>query len=411
MTTASSSEPPPRAPLLFLLVTAFLFSLGLSLVFPVLPYIVMQYVPQAGRQAAVLGWLGASYALLSFFAAPVLGALSDAYGRRPVLMLSLLGSALGYVIFGLGGSLGMLFLGRGIDGLTAGGISALFGFLADTTPEEDRGRVFGQVGATVGAGFIIGPAVGGALSHLSLNAPMFAAAAVCLLNLLWGAFVLPESLPPSRRSRHFDTAHLNPLRQLSGALAFPGVRRLVTVSVLFILPFSIMQVVLALLGRDVLGWGPAQTSTAFTLVGVCDIVAQGLLLPWLLKALRERGVALLGLGLGMLGMVGLALLPVLPSAALLYASVITFASGEGIFNAALGALVSISAPPDAQGRVQGGTQALSSLAQAAGPLAGGQLYGRLGATPTFSVGAALVLAAFALLAGQRPQKEPQELAA
>ncbi|MFC4639950.1 MFS transporter [Deinococcus hohokamensis] len=404
MTTTPAS--PPRPPLAFLLTTAFLFSIGMTLVFPVLPFIVLQYVPGAAQQAGVLGALGACFALLSFFSAPVMGALSDAYGRRPVLMLSLLGSAVGYVLFGVGGSLWMLFLGRGIDGLTAGGMSALFGYLADTVPEEERGKVFGQVGATVGAGFIVGPALGGALSHLSLSAPMFAAAAVCLLNLLWGAFILPESLRPEQRQRHFDAAHLNPLRQLRGALALPAVRRLVTVSVLFMLPFAIMQTVLALLGRDALHWGPAQMGTAFMVVGVCDIVAQGGLLPWLLRHLGEPGVARLGLALGVLGAAGLAALALWPTPALLYGAVILMGVGEGIFTASMGALLSNAAPADAQGRVQGGAQSFSSLAQVAGPLAAGQLYARTGGGGTFGLSAALILLALGVLVtGRAPQPQ------
>ena len=395
------TDSPKQPPILFLLITAFLFSMGLSLVFPVLPFIVMEYVPDVHQQAAVIGWLGASYALLTFFSSPVMGALSDAYGRRPVLMLSLLGSAIGYVVFGIGGSLWMLFLGRCIDGLTAGGMSALFGYLADTTPEEKRGQVFGQIGAVVGAGTIIGPALGGLLSHISLSAPMFAAAAVCVLNLAWGYFILPESLSPERRTRHFDASHLNPLRQLQGALAYPVVRRLVTVSVLFLLPFSLMQIALSLLARDTLHWGAAQVSTAFMLVGVCDIIAQGFVLPYLLKWLGEKGVAQLGLGMGVLGMICMALLPALPSAALMYLSVMLFAVGEGIFNATLGALISVTAPADEQGRVQGGSQAFNSLAQIAGPLAGGGLYSRLGPSVTFGTGAALVLVALGVLTGSR----------
>ncbi|GMA15603.1 MFS transporter [Deinococcus metallilatus] len=403
------TEPVQKRPLLFLLATTFLFSVGISLVFPVLPFIVMEYVPQVSQQAAVIGWLAASFALLSFFSAPVMGALSDAYGRRPVLMLSLLGSAVGYLLFGIGGSLWMLFLGRGIDGLTAGGISALFGYVADTTPEEERGKTFGQIGAVFGAGFIVGPAIGGLLSHLSLSAPMFAAAAVCVLNLLWGYFILPESLAPERRSKQFDAAHLNPFTQLRGALAFPLVRRLVTVSVLFILPFSLMQLALSLLARDTLGWGPGQVSTTFIVVGVCDILGQGVLLPHLLRWLGEKRVATMALGMGVVGMTCLALLPLLPLTALLYTSVLLFSLGEGIFNATLGAMISVATPADAQGRVQGGAQAFGSLAQVAGPLAGGQLYSRFGPTATFGTGAALVALALVLLTGSRVQaSRPQE---
>ncbi|AWN23829.1 tetracycline resistance MFS efflux pump [Deinococcus irradiatisoli] len=397
-----TESPAHKAPLLFLLITAFLFAVGISLVFPVLPYIVAKYVPHAQNQAAMIGFLGAAYAFFSFFSSPVLGALSDAYGRRPVLILSLLGSATGYVIFGLGGSLWVLFLGRIIDGLCAGGMGALFGYVADTTPEEQRGKVFGQIGAVVGAGFIVGPAIGGLTSHLSLNAPMFLAAGVSLLNVLWGLFVLPESLPASRRSAHFDAAHLNPLKQLSGALAYPAVQRLITVSVLFALPMSVLQITAALLGRDVLGWGPAQVSTLFILVGASDIVGQGLILPLLLRLLKDRGVAVLGLGMGTLGLLGLALLPALPHPALMYASTLVFAIGEGIFNASQGALISVAAPAEAQGQVQGGGQALASLAQVAGPLGGGQLYSRLGPGVTFGAAAALGLSALGLLLWPAP---------
>ena len=392
---------PKRPPILFLLVAAFLFSMGISLAFPVLPFVVAKYVPNIHQQASVIGWLAAIYAFLTFLSSPVLGALSDAYGRRPILMLSLLGSAIGYVIFGIGGSLFMLFLGRGIDGLTAGGLSALFGYVADITPEEERGKVFGQIGATVGAGFIIGPAIGGLLSQLSVNAPFFAAAAFSVLNLLWGYFILPESLPPTRRTRHFDATHINPFTQLRGALELPIVRRLVTVSALFILPFSLMQVVLSLMARDTLTWGPGPVSTVFIVVGVCDILAQGLLLPFLLKRFGDRRTSQLGLAMGVVGMGLLALVPVTVSAPLLYAGVILFASGEGIFNATLSSLLSVAAPEEAQGRVQGGAQGVQSLAQVVGPLAGSTLYSRLGGTPTFGVGAVVVALALAVLTGSR----------
>ncbi|GHF59212.1 DHA1 family tetracycline resistance protein-like MFS transporter [Deinococcus metalli] len=402
------TEPAPRTapPLLFLLTTAFLFSIGMTLVFPVLPFIVMQYVPDVPRQAGVIGALTAVFALLSFFSAPVMGALSDAYGRRPVLLVSLLGSAVGYVLFGIGGSLWILFLGRAIDGLTAGGMSALFGYIADHTSREERGKVFGQIGATVGAGFIIGPAIGGLLSHLSLSAPMYAAAAVCVLNTVWGALAMRETRPARSERTPFTAAHLNPLLQLRGVLAYPVIRRLVTVSVLFIVPFSIMGVSNALLARDVLGWGPGQVSTLFIVVGVADIIAQGFLLPHLIRWLGERGVAQLGLGLGATGLVCLALLPVLAAAPLAYVGVLLFATGEGIFNAALGTLLSISAPDDAQGRVQGGSQAFGSLSQIAGPLAGGALYSRLGPGATYAAGAAMVLVALAVLTGSRTPATP-----
>jgi len=414
MTESSASSPArpfKRPPLIFLLFTAFLFSLGFSLVFPVLPFVVARYVTDVHQQVTAIAWLTAIYALLTFFSSPVMGALSDAYGRRPVLIISLLGSAIGYVVFGIGGSLLILFLGRAIDGLTAGGLSALFGYVADTTPEEERGKVFGQVGATIGAGFIIGPAIGGLLSHISLSAPFYVAAAVSVLNMLWGYFILPESLAPERRTRHFDASHLNPLTQLRGALELPVVRRLVSVSVLFILPFSLMQVAVSIMARDALGWGPGQVATVFIVVGVCDIVAQGLLLPVLLKRFGDRLTSQLGLAMGVVGMVLLALVALLHSPVLLYLGVILFASGEGIFNATLASMLSAAVSDEAQGRVQGGAQGVQSLAQVAGPLVGGVMYSRLGGTPTFAAGAVVVAVALAVLTGSRTLGSKREAAA
>lgn len=388
---------PNRPPIVLLLTTIFLFAVSLSLLFPVLPFIVARYVSNPGQQGAVIGLLAASASLLAFFGSPVLGALSDAFGRRPVILLALAASAIGYLLFGIGGSLAMLFLGRIVDGVAAGGMGALFAYVADSTAEEDRGKVFGQAGATVGVGMIVGPALGGLLAHFGPSAPVFAAAGVTLLNLLWAAVALPESLAPAARSRHFDVTHLNPLLQLRNVLAHPLVRRLVTVSVLFTLPFTLMQVALPIMARDTLHWGPGEIGTVFMLSGLCDIVAQGFLLPVLIRAWGEAKVARLGLALGLVGITGLALLPLVPLAVVLYPSVLLFAMGEGVFNACLATLISLAIPADEQGRVQGGAQAMGELAQVAGPLIGGQLYSRAGGTASFGAGAALVALALGVL--------------
>ncbi|SMB91369.1 MFS transporter [Deinococcus hopiensis] len=388
---------PQTPPIYFLLVTTFLFGIGMSLVFPVLPFLVARYVPDATQQGAVIGGLAAVFALVSFFSAPVLGAVSDAFGRRPVIMLSLLGSALGFLLFGIGGSLTVLFLGRVIEGLTSGAMGALMAYIADSTDEEDRGKVFGMIGATVGAAMIVGPALGGFLSRFGLSAPVFVAAGVTLVNLLWGHFVLPESLPRDQRNRHFDATHLNPFLQLGHALQRPVVRRLVGVSVLFTLPLSLMQIVLPLTVRDTLGWGPAQIGTVFMVSGVVDIVMQGVLLPHLIRLLGERRLGQLGLGVGLIGMVGLSLVPLKPVAALVYLSVLVFSLGEGVFSACLSTLLSLAIPAGEQGRVQGGAQAMGELAQAVGPLATGQLYSRMGPSATLGAGAGSVLLALALL--------------
>ena len=388
-----------RPPILLLLTTIFLFAVSASLVFPILPFIVARYVPDAGQQGAVIGLLAATTALLAFLGAPVLGALSDAFGRRPVILLTLLGSALGYLLFGIGGSLFMLFLGRVVDGLAAGGMGAIFAYVSDSTADEERGKFFGQLGATVGVGMIVGPAIGGLFAHFGPNVPVFVAAGVTLLNLLWAAFALPETLAPQRRQKDFQLGHLNPLVQLRYALSLPLVRRLVTVNVLFALPFSLMQVALPVMAKNTLHWGPGQVGTVFMLSGLCDIVGQGVLLPYFIRRWGEGRVARAGLTLGVIGMVGLTLTPLQPLAPVIYLSVLLFALGEGLYNACMTTLISLAIPDSEQGRVQGGAQAMGELAQGVGPLLGGQLYGRLGPVATFGAGAAVVALALGVLLG------------
>lgn len=388
--------------------------MGLTLVLPVLPFMVAAYVPDISQQAVAIGWLTAVYALCSFIAAPVLGALSDAFGRRSVLLLTLSASVVGYILFGIGGSLWVLFLGRIFDGFGFGGMSAVFGYIADTTSEEEHGALFGRIGAVIGVAFIVGPALGGLASHISLSAPFFVAAGIAALNLVWTLLFLPESLPPERRTHDFGLKHLNPLAQLTKAVRFPGVRTLVLVSVLLLLPFAMVQTTLALLARDTLGWGPAQVSQLFIMVGILDIVSQGVLLPFLLRALKEKGVALLGLILGLVGLLVYALLALTPHALLLYLGVALIAIGEGMFTATSAAMVSRATPEEAQGSVQGSFQSFGSLAQVAGPLLGGQLYSRAGLSVPYWAGAGLVALALGVLSrlsdsGSTPRVDSSQL--
>jgi MFS transporter, DHA1 family, tetracycline resistance protein len=386
-----TSTQPPRATLLFVLASAFLSAMGFGLVGPLLPFLVARFVGDPKQLAAVVGWLGVSYALCAFFASPALGALSDRYGRRPVLLVSLLGSAVGYAIFGFGGALWVLFLGRILDGLTAGNFSAIFGYLADSTSNEERGKYFGYIGASIGAGFILGPALGGVASKFSLEAPFFIAAGLTLLNLLWGYFLVPESLKPERRSSALHLVQLNPFTQIVGLFKMAAIRPLLITGVLFMVPFAMSQTTLTLLLKDSLGWGADQVSFVYIVVGISDIIVQGLLLGWLIKLLKDRGVALLGLLLSASGFCGFALLPIFPSSLLVFASILAFGIGEGIFTASLGSLISQAAGDDAQGRVQGGNQATQSLAQVVGPLIGGPLYSRVSSSAPFFTGTGLVL--------------------
>ncbi|WP_434043779.1 MULTISPECIES: MFS transporter [Sorangium] len=190
--------------LLFLQATAFLSAAGTGLVVPVTPFLAARLDGDPVHVASAVGLLSASYSLCAFLAAPALGALSDVVGRRPVLLLSLVGSAAGYALFGFADALSLLFLGRAIDGLTAGNVGTVFAYLGDTTPAEQRARYFGRVGAMFGAGLIAGPALGGVALKLGLKAPFFLAALLTALNAAGSYLFLAESLDPATRLRAVD---------------------------------------------------------------------------------------------------------------------------------------------------------------------------------------------------------------
>jgi len=392
---SSSPGGVPRTLLWFLVCTVFLGAMGIGLVNPIVPYLVERFAAQRDL-ALVLGLLAISYSGAAFLAAPALGALSDRFGRRPVLLLSVLGSAVGYALFGAANAIWLLIVGRLIDGLTAGNFSAAFAAVGDSTRPEDRGRCFGYLGASAGAGLIAGPAVGGLLARFGPAAPLYFAATLCLMNALFGFFFMPETRASDARSEPLSLVHLNPLSQLRLLLELPALRPLLTASVLFTIPFAMMTTLLALLSKDRLAWTATQASTVFIAVGLCDVAVQGALLGRVLQRLGERRAALLGLALAASGLAGMALVSALPSAWLMFAAVVAFAVGEGIFTACLSALLSLAAGPEAQGRVQGGSQGLQSLTQIAGPLVGGLLYAKIHPAMPFALGAALLLAAAAL---------------
>jgi MFS transporter, DHA1 family, tetracycline resistance protein len=202
----------------------------------------------------------------------------------------------------------VLIVGRVIDGLTAGNFSAAFAALGDSTRAEDRGRNFGYLGASAGAGFIAGPAVGGLLAHFGPSAPLYVAAALCLANALFGFFFMPETRPSDLPSEPLSLVRLNPLTQLRSLLEVQALRPLLAASVLFTVPFAMMTTLLALLSKDRLAWSATQASTVFIAVGLCDVAVQGALLGRLLKRLSERQAALLGLALAATGLAGMALI-------------------------------------------------------------------------------------------------------
>lgn len=344
--------------------------MGIGLIIPVVPFLVEQYIPshKIGDIAFAVGVLTSLYAFCQFFAAPVLGALSDKYGRRPVLLFCLLGSAIGYILFGIGGSLMMLYIARVIDGLTGGDIGTVFAYVADITKPKDRGKYYGIMGATVGLGFMLGPTIGGLLSHFGLAAPVFFAAGITLLNMVFGYFVLPESLDKKHRMSDFSLRHLNPLAQLQFALKKPHIRTILIVGVYYFFPFALMLGVSSVYYKDIIHWGPGQIGFLFLLLGIGDMVTQGFLAGKLMPKFGEIKLVLAGFLLTGIAFALIALLPNIPIAVIVFIYIFLYALGSGLFEPSFSALVSHSATPQEQGRIQGATQSMESVTRIIGPI-------------------------------------------
>jgi DHA1 family tetracycline resistance protein-like MFS transporter len=376
-------------------VSVFVNFAGFTLVIPVLPFSVARYVPPPD----VAWWVSlilALYSLCSFVAAPVLGAMSDRYGRRPVILLSLCGSALGFAVFGAGGALWVLVLGRVIEGLTAGSISALYAYVADTHAPAERGPAFGMLGAAGGLGFMLGPVLGGTLAQVSLSAPLYGAAALALMNcaLVW--FWMPESHPDTRRNKRLSLRQFDAVGQLVRSLRERRLRLLFLVVFCFALGGAVLQANLTVLLKDFLAFGPAHIGLVLAGVGVMDIVSQGLAAPRLQIRFGERRIATAGLAINGLGLALFALLPLHTAAPLVVAGIAIFTFGDGLFQPSASALIANAAPAERQGEVQGANQAQQAIARTAGPLAAAWLYGASASAPYAAAAVVVLLAAAGL---------------
>jgi DHA1 family tetracycline resistance protein-like MFS transporter len=376
--------------MIFLMVMAFLNTMGVGIFLPVLAFIVQQYVRDEGNLAIAVGWLASVYAICQFVAAPGLGALSDRYGRRPILLICLFGSAIGYALFGLGGALWVLFLGRIIDGITGGNFSILSAYVADITEPEERGKYFGMFGAVAGAGFIIGPAIGGFVSQFGNSVPAYLAAGVTMASLIWGYFFLPESLRPEHRATRISLAELNLAKQLGSAFAIPQLRWLLVATFFFSLPFAILQSNMSVLIIDSLGWKADTIGYLFLLVGTLDILMQGVLAGRLLPIFGEIKLTVAGLVCEIIAYVLLGAVALVPAPAFVFAGIVMYAIGTGLLEPASRGLISQAAGPSQQGVVQGGSQSIQSLAMVVGPLIGGALYTQAGHVVPMWFGACVV---------------------
>lgn len=396
----------PRKSLIFIVLTALLSTVGMSMLSPIAPFLVSRYVTDENTIGIAVAALTSIYAICTFFAAPALGALSDRYGRRPILLICLLGSAIGYLIFGMGGALWVLFLARIIDGITGGNITIAFAYIADLTPPGERGKYFGWVGAISGVGFIAGPAIGGLLAKFDLSAPLYFAAAVTLFNVIYGFFFMPESLKPEQRATHIGIAGLNPFSTLRKVMSMAQVRWLLIAIFLYSLPFAAMGTNVGLFAKDTLNWDVATTGSLFAFVGVSDIFVQWLLLPRLLKRFGEVRVAIIGLVGVVIGYVLIASTVAAPLSIVMYTGTIIFAVGDGLVGPSINGLISRAADEKSQGLVQGGSQSVQSLARVIGPLMGGEMYDRLGHATLYLVGSVISLVTIGFVSVALPTLRP-----
>jgi MFS transporter, DHA1 family, tetracycline resistance protein len=278
----------------FIMLTTLVDMVSIGLIIPVLPALVGSFTASQSDQALWYGVVTFTFGLANFFASPILGALSDSYGRRPVLLLGFCGLALSFLATALATALWMLILVRLVSGAMQANMSVSNAYVADITPPEERAKRFGMLGAMFGIGFILGPVMGGLLGAIDLRLPFFAAGSFALLNLLYGWFVLPESLPPERR-RAFSLASANPVSSLRGLARLKGVGLLVAVIACSGLAQFVLYTTWVLYTTFKFGWGPLENGWSLAAVGIVSAIVQGLLLGRLVRFFNPKRLAVLGL--------------------------------------------------------------------------------------------------------------------
>jgi DHA1 family tetracycline resistance protein-like MFS transporter len=381
-----------KAAFVFVFIAVLIDSIGFGIILPVLPRLIMQLTGVSiDRAAAYGGWLSFVYALMQFFCAPVLGNLSDRFGRRPVLLFALLALGLDYFIMGFAPVIGWLFVGRAIAGVAGASFTPAYAYVADITEPTRRAQSFGLMGAAFGIGFIVGPAIGGLLGGFGPRAPFFAAAAIALGNTVFGYFALPESLPQESR-RPFHWARANPLGTLLQMRSYPLV--LLTLGALFLwqLAHQVLPSTWAYYTISKFHWSSAQVGYSLAYVGLLMAIAQGaltrVLIPWLGG---ERRAALAGMASAFVGYTGYA---VVTQGWMMYVVALTtflFALTYPSMNA----IASQQIPANAQGELQGAIACLYSLSSIVGPPLMTQVFGYFSgpAAPVYLPGAAFLTAA------------------
>ena len=389
---------PARAPgrhaLLFVAITVLIDIIGFGLVIPVLPSLLVQLTGRGVSEVAVYGgWLAFVYAAMQFVCAPVLGNLSDRFGRRPVLLLAVGALGVDYLFMAAAPTLGWLFIGRLISGIAGASFTPAYAFVADVSPPEKRAQNFGLISAAFGVGFILGPALGGLLGGLGPRAPFVAAAVLSLLNLGYGLLVLPESLPAERR-RGFDWRRANPLGTLAQMRRHPMVLRLLAALGFWSVAHQVMPSTWTFFTKYRFGWSEATIGLSLALAGTVMATSQATMLRLVVPRIGERRAALLGITIATIGYIGYGLAT---RGWMMFAWLPTWFFGATVMPATNG-LMSRSIPADAQGELQGAVASMFSLSSIIGPPLMTHVFSRFaGTVPGASFFTAALLASTAFI--------------
>jgi DHA1 family tetracycline resistance protein-like MFS transporter len=383
-----------QAAFAFIFVTVLLDMLALGMVIPVLPKLIESFVSgDTARASEYVGVFATVWALMQFAFSPVQGALSDRFGRRPVILVSNFGLGLDYVVMALAPSLAWLFAGRVISGICSASVSTAFAYIADVTPAEQRAARFGMIGAAFGVGFVVGPALGGVLGAFDPRLPFWAAAGASLLNGLYGLLVVPESLPAERRTP-FSWRRANPVGSLMLLRTHRELFGLAGANFLAQVSHVALPTVFVLYAEYRYGWGERAVGFTLALVGACAIVVQAGLVGRAVKRFGERGALAIGL---LFGALGFAVYGVAPSGWLFCVGV-PLMSLWGLASPAANGLMSKRVSPSAQGQLQGANASIQGIANLVAPVVFAQLFAyAIGAGRTWNLPGAPFLLAAALL--------------
>lgn len=380
------------SPLVIVFVTVFIDLLGFGIIIPLLPF----YAESFGASALMIGLLGTSFSLMQFVFSPVWGRWSDKIGRKPIILLGLLGSGLSYVTLALAGSLVLLFVARIIGGIAGANIPTAQAYIADITAPEDRARGMGLLGVAFGMGFIFGPAIGGLLSRISPETPMWCAAALCFANFAAAWFFLPES-----RVATASTKTLGRMEAFRHAMSKPTLLLILALYFIVTMAFSAFEATFALFSEARFGYTAASIGFLFTFIGVILALIQGVCVGWVVKRIGER--RLIPLALFLISM-SIGMLPFVWNVPALLVALGLLAVGMGFNSPSLSSMVSQLSDADDQGGTLGLASSLASLGRVVGPAWGGYLYDVHGMTTPYLGAAALMFFAVAVsFIGLRPK--------